>query len=110
MLLLNLIRLRTEDQGPLATRNKSLRAAGRPRSIALGPETPNPYLVAPVVDPGDLLRRRDQLQEVDLLRFAAPLGGLGEVDRHREALLGGQSVDRRHAVVEAELVLQRSAT
>ena len=63
-----------------------------------------------MVDRGDLLGRRDQLQEVDLLIVRAALGGLGEVDRHREALLGGQSADRGHAVVEAELVPQRSAT
>ena len=62
-----------------------------------------------MVDLGDLLGRRDQLQEVDLLKVRAALGGLGEVDRHREALLGGHRGDRGQAVVEAILALQQSA-
>ena len=63
-----------------------------------------------MVDVGDLLGRRDQLQEVDLLNVHTALGGLGEVDRHREALLGAQRRHWGHAVVEAELVPQLSAT
>jgi hypothetical protein len=72
------------------------------------PRTSN--LLAPVVDRCDVCRRRYHLQEMDLLQVRTAHGGLGEVDSDREALIGGHGGDRRHAVVEAVLVLELPTT